>query len=322
MEHVSDLAKRGITVADDEQAMALAQAMRLYGLAGCGRVDDAAALIPEVLELILRTRTPAARSWLWHGVIDIGLGVADIESATQELLAVCEELGGPAAIAEGQRILGNTMVLAEEPPDIDGAIAANNNAITVADAARSTFTGYWARFGLAVALVFGNRDQAPTALRDIIDRANDARAVLTLMSSIEVEVAYLIGNSELAAAAVILGHVENFPPAFPATARIREDSAEALTGLDDLDALKARGAEMSRQEVVEFALACPPPLCTRTPSAATMISSGAAAARVTSTGCRAFNDPLGARSVRGRRRTRPDADLTPLAALRNLAVAR
>jgi hypothetical protein len=75
------------------------------------------------------------------------------------------------------------------------------------------------------------------------------------MTSIELEVAYLVGKSDLVAAAVILGHLENLPAAFPGTARIRADSAEALTGLDDLAALKARGAAMTRQEIVDFALA-------------------------------------------------------------------
>jgi len=256
LEAVLDFAQRGIeTAGNGELAAAIAQTMRLYGLAGCGRHDDAAALVPEVRQLISRTSTPVGRFWLWHGVIDIKEGRADIEDDVRELLSVCDEIGGPTTLAEGQRYLSRMLCLSKEPPDIDGAIAASARAITLADTSLSTNTGSWARLILAAATTVGNRDEGPAALRDAIDFANDARAVLALLTSIETEVIYLVTKSRLEPAAVLLGHLERRPASFGITASYREDHLAAVAHLPDLDELNARGAAMSRQEIVVFALA-------------------------------------------------------------------
>jgi predicted ATPase/class 3 adenylate cyclase len=256
LEQALDFAQRGIeTGGNDERAMALAQTGRLYGLAGCDRHDDAAALVPEVRQLISRTNTPAARFWLWHGVIDLAWGSADTEDDITEFLAVCDELGGPVSLAEGQRYLGNMLFLAKEPPDIDGAIAAFERAITLADTSSSINTGSWARFGVAAVTALGHRDEAPVALRDAIEFANDARAALVLINSIESEVTYLVAKARLEPAAVLLGHLELRPASFAVVARYREDHLAAVAHLPDVDALKARGAAMTRQEIVDFALA-------------------------------------------------------------------
>jgi len=242
---VLDLAERGIAAAagDDEQAAATTHSMRIYGLAGCGRLNEASAAVPGLLELIAQTRSPAGRFWLWHGVIDAKMGTEG------------DEIGAPQALAEGQRYLGMLLTWAKQPPDVDEAIRACRNAVALADTASSAVTGLWARLNLAGAMVLGNRDEAPETLRDSITRTHDARAVLTLLNSIDTEVTYLVDNHRLEPAATLLGHLEGQPAAVRVAADAREDNLTAVADLPDLDALKARGAAMSRQEIVDFALA-------------------------------------------------------------------
>jgi len=249
MEQTLDFAERGAAIAgDDEQAIAATHAGRVVGLVGCGRIDEGVALIPGTLDLISATKLPRAKFWLWIVVLDAQQSVGYNEAYVTEFLAVCDEIGAPAALADGQRLV-------KRPPDIDGAIEAIRNAIAIADESRSKRGGSWARFSLAVAMMTGNRNGAVEALTDSIVRANDARAILTVTLSIEIEATYLVALSRLEPAAVILGHLETKPVGFGALPQMRERNLAAVANLDNLASLKARGAAMSRQEIVDFALA-------------------------------------------------------------------
>jgi hypothetical protein len=158
----------------------------------------------------------------------------------------------PSAL--GQRVLGR-LRLWKEPPDIDGAITAFQSAISFADTSGSQHEGSWAKFFLALAMVLDDPAEAATAIRDAIAYANNARLAVALPTSLEIAVFHLVARFQLESAATILGYLEQKPPAFAGVAEFRDLNLTAVGDLTDLDKLKADGAAMGRQEIVDYAVA-------------------------------------------------------------------
>jgi hypothetical protein len=142
-----------------------------------------------------------------------------------------------------------------DPPDIDGAITAFQIGISFADTSGSQHEGSWARFFLALAMLVDDRAETATATCDTIVYANDTRLVVALPPSLENAASHLVARSQLESAATILGYLEQKPPAFAGMALLRDHNLAAIADLADLDKLKADGAAMGRQEIVDFALA-------------------------------------------------------------------
>jgi predicted ATPase len=255
MAQTLELAERGLAVGgSDDQSTAVARTFELFGLVGSGRIDEATALFPETVELISRTESAWGRLWLWLAVIDTQLSTAHIEDDVSELLKVADEIGGPTARALGQRVLGRVRLF-KDPPDIDGAITAFQSAISLADTSGSQHEGSWARFFLAFAMVLDDPAEAATATCDTIAYANNARLVTALLTSLEIAVFHLVACFQLESAATILGYLEQKPPAFAGTAVLRDRNLAAVGDLTDFNKLKADGAAMGRQEIVDYALA-------------------------------------------------------------------
>ena len=245
-----ELAEKGLAISKDEQSISINRSMRAYGLAGSGRLEEALDMVAELRDDISQTEQPAIRL-LWSQLIaDLQPVPSDIEI----MVATAKELGGPTPLAKTQRSVGNMLLFSTRPRDIDGAIDAYRESIAIANTANSKQDEALGRLFLAAAMVVGRRTDAAMVLYDAITFADQARYTATLTNSVEMVSFYLVRNSRLEPAAVILGHFEHRPAVFQMIAEMRERSLAAIADLADLDSLKATGAAMNRPQIIDYAL--------------------------------------------------------------------
>ncbi len=238
----------------DDSVMALGQMMRLYGLMGSGRVDEAVAAVSEARELVARLVDPLDRFALLQALIDLLVGEADISADVAAHRAAAKELGGPTPLAEASRATGNLLLVSTDRRDLDEALAAFQESVVLADRSGAIQTGSWARLGVAMSLLYAGQDGFVAAVRETFRHARDARYGIAITSALEVCALHVASGQHLDATAILLGHLERQPPRFRELGKVRARSFEAVAGLANLDELRATGAGMSQSEAVDYTL--------------------------------------------------------------------
>jgi predicted ATPase/class 3 adenylate cyclase len=252
-----DLADRCLAIAGDEDELAIAMslAMRSYGLAVTGQLGDEAALVGELRGHIAMSSQPLSRFYCFQAIIDMNLGSEGGSEDIDAYAAAAESIGAPAHIARSHFVRGNWLLHSGDSPDIDGAIGALREARVLADSIGATEPGTWARSGLAWALVSDSRSEASIAVRDSLSWAVSTRIPFALSANLQLCAAHLASSPTRSAAATILGHQKTWFVLNRGNVQMREIAEAGVADLDDLDALKAKGASMSVNELVAFTLA-------------------------------------------------------------------
>jgi hypothetical protein len=232
-------------------ARAIAHSVHLYGLLLNG-VETSTA-VATMHQLLASTSDPRARYTCLTGLADVPHDADAMVDEARELVTLARQLGAPGLVAHAMRCQANTLVLSLSPPDIDGALTAFADVIELAAEARSKLTEGWGRGTLAFTAMLGNHPDTVSLTRDGLAYANALHYPTMIECGLALAALCLATRAQHQAAAAVLGHCERRAALYPAVDSLRSMAMTMVADHSNLDELRARGAAMTRLEIVAFA---------------------------------------------------------------------
>jgi predicted ATPase/class 3 adenylate cyclase len=236
---------------EHDLARAIAHSVHLYGLLLNGVETNAA--VARMHELLAPTSDPRARYTCLTGLADVPHDADAMVDEARELVTLARQLGAPGLLAHAMRCQANTLVLSLSPPDIDGALTAFSDVIELAAEARSKLTEGWGRGTLAFTAMLGNHPDTVALTRDALVYANALHYPTMIECGLALAALCLATRAQHEAAATVLGHCERRDALYPAVDSLRSMAMTMVADHSNLDELRARGAVMTRLEIVAFA---------------------------------------------------------------------
>ena len=232
---------------------------RAFGLAAipAGRIADVP-VMAEGLRLALSAATdPFVRAWGWAALS----GNASMFEP-DAMHTYVEELDRDAARFEIPFVRMTAAfwgawrsLFVDDPPGVDAAISRCESLLAEAWAVddRQYVAGALMLRPIA-SLLRGALD--PRVLREAIVYSKEQRVELVLLIGLDLAAMWLARNGQPAAAALVRGHLDSRGLLFtvPLMDGERQHSMEFVRALPDADALTARGAAMSRDEITRLVL--------------------------------------------------------------------
>jgi hypothetical protein len=251
------IASRMLEAADqvdgDERkpALAIGHSVHLYGLL-LNELDTTTA-VATMQDLVESISDPRDRYTCLTVLADVPHDADSMVEEARELVTLARQLGAPGLLAHAMRCQANTLVLSLAPPDLGGGMTAFSDVIEFAAEARSPLTEGWARGTLAFTAMLADHPDTVSLTREGLAFANGLHYPTMIDCGLALAALGLATRGSQEAAATVLGYCERRSAPYPAVKSLRSLALTMVTDQTDFDDLQARGAAMTRPEVVAFA---------------------------------------------------------------------
>lgn len=232
---------------------AAARAAYLEGMTAIGA--DSSQMIDEARRVVAATDDPAARFLILDALLEAHGDMDALISETEQIVDAAHQSGSPALIATAMRWDGIALGLCIEPPDHPGAMDRFRTSAAMAAAGGSRTAEGWALYCLGLTAIYAGRDDAPMLLVDALRFANEIRHPGMIDHDLAAIAFLLISHADRSRAAVILGYVSRRKASMAMEGSFRTAMRATVADLDEGDAALARGAAMTRPEIVDYATA-------------------------------------------------------------------
>lgn len=204
---------------------------------------------------VASTDDPVARYLLLDAVLESHFDRDLLALEVPQLVEAAHRTGSPLLIATARRWDGFRLLYGIDPPDIPAALECFRQSAAMAAADGSRSVECWGHWAVGACAVLAGQADAAARQVDALRFAYEIRHPRSIDMSLNWIAVHLISRSDLAGAAVIIGYLGGRGAVYRSEASIRNATRTALDELDDAPGLVARGAAMTRSDIVAHATA-------------------------------------------------------------------
>lgn len=246
-----DLARRGLELADEPNALGTCRISLMYGLVLGGRPGQAAAM-SNVQDTVDGDARPFIRWVAARALWDVNVGRPAAPAALEQFVAISEQIGGPIHLF-GARY-AQSRFFADGDVDVDCAIELLDEAIEAAEQVGERKALTAALSLKAIAMASANHPKTGDQITEAISVCLGERAWGPVVRALTAFVVHRMNQSSLDDAAKVVGFLDSEPMRITEDDALRHRSIAAVE--DSAEFIEAReiGRHMTRDDVVAFTL--------------------------------------------------------------------
>jgi predicted ATPase/class 3 adenylate cyclase len=247
-----DLARRGLELADEPNALGTCRISLMYGLMLGGRPEQAVAAMSDVQDTVDGDARPFIRWVAARALWDVNVGRPAAPAALEQFVAISEQIGGPIYLF-GARY-AQSRFFTDGDVDVDCAIELLDEAIEAAAQVGERKALTSALSLKAIAMAKADHPKTEAQIREAISVGLGERSWGPVVRALTAFVVHRVNQSSLDDAAKVVGFLDSEP------VRIVEDHAVLQRSIasiqDSAGFIESReiGRTMTREDVVAFTL--------------------------------------------------------------------
>lgn len=247
-----DLARRGLQLAEEPNALGTCRISLMYGLMLGGRPEQGAAVMSDVQDTVNGDARPFVRWVAARALWDVNVGRPSAPAALEQFVGISEQIGGPIYLF-GARY-AQSRFFTDDDVDIDFAIELLDEAIETAAQVGERKALTSALSLKAIALARANHPKTEGQIREAISVSLGERAWAPVVRALTAFVVHRVNQSSLDDAAKVVGFLDSEPVRFVEDDAVLQRSIASIQ--DSAGFIEGReiGRTMTREDVVAFTL--------------------------------------------------------------------
>lgn len=247
-----DLARRGLELAEDPNALGTCRISLMYGLLLGGRPEQGAAAMADVQNTVDGDARPFVRWVAARSLWDVSVGRPAAPAALAQFVAISEQIGGPIYLF-GARY-AQSRFFTEDDVDVDCAIELLDEAIETAAQVGERKALTSALSLKAIAMAKGNHPNTGAQIREAISVGLGERSWGPVVRALTAFVVQRMNQSSLDDAAKVIGFLDSEPVRIVEDDALRRRSVAPVEDSPGFIAAREIGRNMTRDDVAAFVL--------------------------------------------------------------------
>jgi hypothetical protein len=247
-----DLARRGLELADEPNALGTCRISLMYGLVLGGRAEHAVAAMSDVQDTVDGDARPFIRWVAARALWDVNVGRPAAPAALEQFVTISEQIGGPIYLF-GARY-AQSRFFTDGDVDVDCAIELLDEAIEAAAQVGERKALTSALSLKAIAMAKANHPKTETQIREAISVGLGERSWAPVVRALTAFVVHRVNQSSLDDAAKVVGFLDSEPVHISEDDALRHRSIASVEDLAGFIEGREIGRTMTRDDVVAFTL--------------------------------------------------------------------
>jgi predicted ATPase/class 3 adenylate cyclase len=247
-----DLARRGLELADEPNALGTCRISLMYGLVLGGRAEQAVAAMSDVQDTVDGDARPFIRWVAARALWDVNVGRPAAPAALEQFVAISEQIGGPIYLF-GARY-AQSRFFTDGDVDVDCAIELLDEAIEAAAQVGERKALTSALSLKAIAMAKADHPKTEAQIREAISVGLGERSWGPVVRALTAFVVHRVNQSSLDDAAKVVGFLDSEPVHISEDDALRHRSIASVEDLAGFIEGREIGRTMTRDDVVAFTL--------------------------------------------------------------------
>ena len=249
-----ELARRGLELAEESNGRGMCRGMLMYGLVLSGRSEQAPSVMSDVQDTIDGDARPFVRWFAARALWDVNSDQPSGPAALEQFVSISEQIGGPLYLFNARYAQGQQALFADAAVDVERAIEFLDEAVDTAGQVGERRIMTYTLSLKALAMASDNHPETTNQIRAAIATSVHERTWGATVRALNTFVIHLVNQSSLDDAARVVGFLETEPMHVDEYHHLLEGSITSVESSVELAEHRETGRNMSRDDVVAFAL--------------------------------------------------------------------
>ncbi len=247
-----DLARRGLELADDPNALGTCRVSLMYGLMLSGQSEQAPAALSDVQDTVEGHARPFVRWLAARSLWDVSVGQPSAPEFLKQFVTISEQIGGPMYLF-GARY-AQSRFFTDDDVDVDYAIRLLDDAVEAAEQVGERKALMSALSLKAIAMAKANHPNTDDQIAESISVSVSEHAWGPVVRALTAFVVHRMSQSSFDDAAIVVGFLDSDAVHVAEDDALRQRSIATVEQSSRFIECREIGRAMSRDDVVAFTL--------------------------------------------------------------------